>query len=148
MAGKRLKLARLMMAMGVPDLWSRGSPATLLVLNYHRVWASGVSSSDFDDGVFDVDVDTFRRQMQWLRSCTEVLDESGLLDFSSGRRQPRGELLSAVTFDDGYIDCFTLVKPVLDDLAIRGIFFIPVGILKSRKLGWWDAAAYLMKKSR
>jgi len=148
MGGKRLKLARLMMAMGLPDLWSRGSSATLLVLNYHRIRAPGQTSSEFDDGVYDVEFDTFCRQMQWLRSSTEVLDEPGLLDLASGRRMPRGELLSAVTFDDGYIDCYSLAKPVLDKLDIRAIFFIPVEILKSRRLGWWDIAAYLLKKSK
>jgi len=148
MGGKRLKLARLMMAMGLRDLWSRGSPATLLVLNYHRVWAPGQTSTEFDDGVYDVEFDIFCRQMEWLRSSTEVLNEPELLDLVAGRRIPRGELLSAVTFDDGYVDCFSLVKPVLDSLGIRAIFFIPVDILNSRRLGWWDIAAYLLKKSK
>jgi len=147
MAGRRLYLARLMMAMGIDSLVSRNGPASLLVLNYHRIRAPGQITSEFDDGVFDADFETFRRQMRWLRSATQVLDEEGLLKLGSGGRLPRGTLFTAVTFDDGYIDCFTLVKPVLDDLGIRGIFFIPVEILESRRLGWWDTAAYLMKKS-
>jgi peptidoglycan/xylan/chitin deacetylase (PgdA/CDA1 family) len=137
-----------MMAMGVPDLWSRGTSATLLVLNYHRVWPRGQRTTDFDEGVFDVDVDTFRRQMEWLRSATEVLDEAGLLEIGAGARRPPGAMLSAVTFDDGYVDCFTQVRPVLDRLGMRGIFFIPVEILNSRRLGWWDVAAYLLKQSK
>ena len=44
-------------------------------------------------------------------------------------------------------DCLTLVKPVLDRLGIRGIFFTPFEMLESRRLGWWDVAAYLLKKS-
>jgi len=137
-----------MMAVGVPDLWSPAASATLLVLNYHRVWAPGQTSTEFDDGVFDVDYETFRRQMEWLRSSTQVLDETGLLSLAASRRTPGGELYSAVTFDDGYVDCFTLVKPILDGLGIRAIFFIPVELLKSRLLGWWDIAAYLLKKSK
>jgi peptidoglycan/xylan/chitin deacetylase (PgdA/CDA1 family) len=148
MAGRRLHLARLMMAMGVHSLISRNLPASMLVLNYHRIRAPGQTTSEFDDGVFDADFDTFCRQMRWLRSATQVLDEDGLLKLGSHGELPRGTLFTAVTFDDGYIDCITLVKPVLDELGIRGIFFIPVEILESRKLGWWDAAAYLMKKSR
>jgi peptidoglycan/xylan/chitin deacetylase (PgdA/CDA1 family) len=135
------------MAMRVPDLWSQGPAANLLVINYHRIWARGQLSSEFDDGVFDVDVDTFRLQMQWLRNSTRVLDEEGLLQLVEGVEYPEGELLSAVTFDDGYVDCYTLAKPVLDDLGIRALFFIPVRILQGRQLGWWDIAAYILKKS-
>jgi peptidoglycan/xylan/chitin deacetylase (PgdA/CDA1 family) len=147
MAGRRLHLARFLIATGVHSLFSRTMPASLLVLNYHRIRAPGQVVSDFDDGVFDADLDTFRRQMRWLRAATQILDEEGLLRLASGSKLPRGSLFTAVTFDDGYIDCYTLVKPILDELGIRGIFFIPVAILESRRLGWWDVAAYVMKKS-
>ena len=147
MVSKRLRVARLLMAMRVPDLWSQRPAATLLVVNYHRIWARGQLSSEFDDGVFDVDVDTFRLQMEWLRDSTEVLDEERLLDVVERGHWPQRQLLSAVTFDDGYVDCYSLAKPVLDDLGIRAMFFIPVGILQSRQLGWWDIAAYMLKKS-
>ena len=134
------------MAMGIHGLLP-DSAASLLVLNYHRIRAPGQLSSEFDDGVFDADFETFRRQMQWLRSATQVLDEASLLKLGAGADLPRGTLVSAVTFDDGYVDCYTMVKPVLDDLGIRGIFFLPVAILESRGLGWWDIVAYMLKRS-
>jgi len=145
-AGKRLQLARLMLATGLHGLLP-DAPASLLVLNYHRIRAPGQRDSPFDDGVFDADFETFRRQMQWLRSATQVLDEGSLLKLGSSASLPHGTIFSAVTFDDGYIDCYTLVKPVLDDLGIRGIFFVPVAILESRGLGWWDIAAFMLKHS-
>ncbi len=148
MAGKRLHLARLMMATGIPGLVARNASTSLLVLNYHRIRAPGQMSSEFDDGVFDADFDTFRRQMEWLKSATEIVGETDLLELQAVRATRRGRLHTLVTFDDGYIDCFTLVKPVLDDLGIRGIFFIPIEILESRCLGWWDLAAYVLKKCR
>lgn len=147
MADRRLQLARLLMAIRLPDFWSRGTSASLLVLNYHRIRAAGQTKTDFDDGVFDVDIGTFRRQMLWLRSATQVLDEAAIHAMAVGGVQSRDRLYSAVTFDDGYIDCFALVKPVLDELGIRAIFFIPVEILSRRRLGWWDQAAYMLKRS-
>jgi peptidoglycan/xylan/chitin deacetylase (PgdA/CDA1 family) len=137
-----------MMAVGVSGLIVRNCPASLLVLNYHRLRASIDGKSKFDDGVFDSDLDTFRRQMQWLKSATTMLDEEGLLKAASGGKLPRGTVCTAVTFDDGYIDCYTMAKPVLDELGIRAIFFIPVEMLESRRLGWWDVAAYMLKKTR
>jgi peptidoglycan/xylan/chitin deacetylase (PgdA/CDA1 family) len=148
MAGKKLQLARLLMALRVHSLVGRNEPATLLVLNYHRLRGPGRSvSSRFDDGVVDTDFGTFLRQMRWLKAATQVLDEEALLQLGSDGELPSGRLCSAVTFDDGYIDCYALVKPVLDELGIRGIFFIPVEMIETRRLGWWDIAAYLLKKT-
>jgi peptidoglycan/xylan/chitin deacetylase (PgdA/CDA1 family) len=123
-------------------------PARLLIVNYHRLWPSRSSRrSDFDDGVFGPDIEEFRRQLAWLRSATTVLDEAGLLELGSKTICPRGELYSAITFDDAYIDCYSLARPVLDSLGIKGIFFVPVEMIDSRQLGWWDLAAYLLKQS-
>lgn len=149
MAGTKLQLARFMMAMGVHGLVGRKKPASLLVLNYHRLRDSRRGApSIFDDGVFDTDFESFRHQMRWLKTATNLLDENALLKFGSAGELPHGTVCSAVTFDDGYIDCYTLVKPVLDELGIRGIFFIPVEMIESRRLGWWDVAAYLLKKTK
>ena len=149
MAGRRLQLARALMAVGAHRVIGRHAPASLLIVNYHRLHARAESGPNrFDDGVFDTDVETFRRQMRWLQASTVVLDEDQLLRLGQGGELPRGALYSAVTFDDGYIDCFTLAKPVLDDLGIRGMFFLPFDMLETRRLGWWDVAAYLLKSTR
>ncbi len=136
------------MAMGVQDLFAGRARASLLILNYHRIWpVRGQMQTRYDDGVFDTDIVTFRAQMQWLQAATTILDEDGLLNLDGHDGVERGEFFSAVTFDDGYIDCYELVKPVLAEFGIRGIFFIPFDMLESRRLGWWDVAAYLMKSS-
>ncbi len=149
MAGRRLQLARSLMAVGAHRVVGRQAPASLLVVNYHRLHArAGHGPSRFDDEVFDTDVATFRRQMQWLKAATVVLDEEQLLRLGQDGDMPRGTMYSAVTFDDGYIDCFELARPVLDELGIRGMFFIPFDMLETRRLGWWDVATYLLKVSR
>lgn len=148
MADRRLQLARSLMAVGADRLVRRSATASLLVLNYHRLHASGSRAlTRFDDGVFDTDVDTFRREMQWLRAATSVLDEDELMRLGEGGELPRGTMYSAVTFDDGYVDCFDLARPVLDELGIRGMFFIPFEMLETRRLGWWDLVAYLLKST-
>jgi peptidoglycan/xylan/chitin deacetylase (PgdA/CDA1 family) len=148
MADRRLQLARSLMAVGADRLVPRPATASLLVLNYHRLHVSaGRGPTRFDDGVFDTDIDTFRRAMQWLRAATIVLDEDGLMRLGEGRELPQDALYSAVTFDDGYIDCYDLARPVLDELGIRGIFFIPFDMLETRSLGWWDVAAYILKST-
>jgi peptidoglycan/xylan/chitin deacetylase (PgdA/CDA1 family) len=85
--------------------------------------------------------------MQWLRASTVILDEEGLLELSRHGSGRRGEIYSAVTFDDAYADCYWLAKPVLEEMGIRALFFVPIDMIDSRQLGWWDIAAYLLKKS-
>lgn len=149
MFGKRLAVARLIQAVRADRILARNLPASLLIFNYHRLRPTDRSwTTAFDDGVFGPDTETFHQQMMWLQSVTQVLDEEGLLELAGKEEIPRGTIYSAVTFDDGYSDCYTLAKPILDQLGIHGIFFIPVGMLESRELGWWDIAAYLLKNSR
>ena len=148
MAGKRLQLARSLMASGAHRIVARRDAPSLLVLNYHRLRArADAGPSQFDDGVFDTDVETFRRQMLWLKSATTVLGEDDLLELGGKIPLRRGALYSLVTFDDGYVDCYTLARKVLDEVGIRGIFFLPFDLLESRRLGWWDVAAYLLKST-
>lgn len=148
MAYRRLQLARMLLGSGLHRAWPRVAPASLIVVNYHRLWpASASGPSQFDDGVFGPDADEFRRQIEWLKSETEMLDEQGLIDLARATELPRRTVYSAVTFDDAYIDCYSIARPILDSLGIRAIFFVPVGMVESRQLGWWDLAAYLLKRS-
>lgn len=147
MTGKRLKVARVLMSSGLSGILARGLSASLLIVNYHRIRPSRTATTVFDDGVFGPDQEEFHRQMQWLHSSTTVLDETGLLELATRGGGRRGEVFSAVTFDDAYADCFTLAKPVLDQFGIRGVFFVPIDMIDSRQLGWWDLAAYLLKST-
>ncbi len=133
------------MKTGLAGFFARGHSATLLIVNYHRIRPSRTATTVFDDGVFGPDQGEFLQQMQWLRSATTVLDETGLLELSTRGGGRRGEVFSAITFDDAYADCYSLAKPVLEQFGIRGIFFVPIDMIDARQLGWWDLAAYLMK---
>lgn len=149
MAYKRLSLARIVLATGLHRAWPRAEPASLIIINYHRLWPVHHSGrSRFDDGVFGPDAAVFRRQMEWLKSTTEVLDEQGLIDLARKTDHPEGAIYSAVTFDDAYIDCHAIARPILDELGMRAMFFVPVGMIEERRLGWWDQAAYLLKDSK
>ena len=145
MTGKRLKVARVLVNSGFAGLLARRQSATLLIVNYHRIRPSRTAATLFDDGVFGPDQEEFRRQMQWLQSSTTVLDETGLLELATRDDGRRGQVFSAVTFDDAYADCYSLARPVLDQFGIRGIFFVPIDMIDDRRLGWWDIAAYLLK---
>ena len=147
MRNLQLAFARRALRLGLHRVVGKRFAADVIVLNYHRIRARPDAGSEFDDGVFDVNLETFTRQMQWLKAETTVLDEAGLLNVVSDGYRPSRSILSAVTFDDGYVDCIDLAHPILLELGIRGIFFIPVEMIESRRLGWWDLAANLLKRT-
>jgi peptidoglycan/xylan/chitin deacetylase (PgdA/CDA1 family) len=144
--GKRFKLANLMLKLGVSGELRGRRAASLMIFNYHRLWPSRRSGpSVFDDGVFGPDAEDFRLQMEWLKRETHVLDEQGILNLANQAEHPKGAVYSAVTFDDAYVDCHTIAAPILKQVGIRAIFFVPVRMIESRRLGWWDQAAYMLK---
>jgi peptidoglycan/xylan/chitin deacetylase (PgdA/CDA1 family) len=131
--------------LGVPRLARLLPSQDLVIFNYHRIGARG-ETTPFDDGVFGPDVEEFERQMRWLKRNTDVLSEGELLDACDGKRKWRGTC-SAVTFDDGYRDCYTRAYPVLKAAGVPAIFFIPTNAVSEGRLTWWDHIAYLVKKS-
>jgi len=118
----------------------------LVILNYHRI-IDRRRTTLFDDGVFGPDVGEFDAQIRWLKKNTDVLCESELLEVCDGKTKWRGTC-SAVTFDDAYLDCYSLAYPVLKAAGVPAIFFVPTGAVTDGRLSWWDRIAFLVKTSR
>jgi len=153
MHGKRVLLSELLLKTGliywIKKLYSHNS---IVVLNYHRIRPScSPVPSEFDDNVFDVEVDEFLNQMKWLKQHTRILSEKDLIDeiTTPAYNHPKSETpLVAITFDDGYLDNYSLAYPVLKSLDIPAFFFVCTAMITDRRLGWWDIIAYLIKKCR
>jgi peptidoglycan/xylan/chitin deacetylase (PgdA/CDA1 family) len=95
-----------------------GSNRVLPILMYHHVSSS--------PGLVTISPHTFRRQMEWLvQSGWKTLNTRELEDFFSGKEQPRKSVV--VTFDDGYLDTWVHVQPVMEKLGLNGLFFITTG---------------------
>ena len=60
---------------------------------------------------------------------------------------PRGTSI-LITFDDGYLDNYTLAFPILRKHGVQGVFFLPTAFIGAGKVPWWDAIAYMIKKCR
>jgi len=82
--------------------------------------------------------------MRWLKQHTTVLSEERLkraLDTGWDSARPA----TLITFDDGYRDNYTIAYPLLRELGLPALIFIPTHIIDARRLGWWDIIAYLFK---
>lgn len=119
----------------------------LIVFNYHRIRPDGRGfTSDLEEYVYDTCASTFAAQMRWLKANTEVLSEAQLIRHLDSPRTLRRPA-SLITFDDGYLDNYTIAYPILRDLGLPATLFVPTRAIEQRQLGWWDVMAYLIKKT-
>jgi peptidoglycan/xylan/chitin deacetylase (PgdA/CDA1 family) len=99
----------------------------LPVLMYHRVVVDG----ELRRGPFAVEARVFARQLRVLRAfgfTTPPLD-----DVLAGDAPARSILL---TFDDGYLDNFTVALPLLVEHGFRSVNFVVADFTQRRN--WWD----------
>lgn len=80
-----------------------------------------------------LDVSLFREQVKYFEKNYKFVSVEDLISAYRGARTlPDKAIL--LTFDDGYIDHFQNVFPILDRQGIRGAFFVPVRPIKEHTL--------------
>jgi len=76
-----------------------------------------------------LDLELFRGQITYLKKHYNVISGYDLLDaVRLGHPLPPRSLM--LTFDDGYVDHFTNVLPILDRERLPGCFFVPAGCIR------------------
>jgi peptidoglycan/xylan/chitin deacetylase (PgdA/CDA1 family) len=114
----------------------------LSILTYHR-FPSRDGVEHFDDGVIDATAEEFDTHIACLKRYFTIIGAEELHAFSLGGKLPVNPV--AITFDDGYRDCYTQALPVLQRHGCKAIFFVATSIISERRLYWWDRIAYLVK---
>lgn len=117
----------------------------IVIFNYHRIRDNN-KPINFDETVFGPDARRFKKEMEWIKKETRILSEEELINIVYYKKTIK-QICSLVTFDDGYVDNFELAYPILKEMKIPAIFFIPTHHLLERKVGWWDVVAYLLKQT-
>jgi peptidoglycan/xylan/chitin deacetylase (PgdA/CDA1 family) len=122
-----------------------GSP-WLLAITYHSA-ASSARTARFDPGVVDTTAEEFERQVALFARHFDPIGVSELAaHIEHGARLPKAPLL--ITFDDGYLDNYEVVLPILQKYKVKGTFFIATDYIDSRQLFWWDKINYLLKTAK
>jgi len=132
-------IARTLDASGVLGALERlDSSAGLRVLTYHRVDEPS-ADPDLDPGLISATPDEFRMQMQLVAKHYHPVSLRTVLAAQRGEvNLPSGAVL--ITFDDGYLDFALHAWPVLRDLGIPAVLFVPTAF-PDRENGpgfWWD----------
>ncbi|MCC5915631.1 MAG: polysaccharide deacetylase family protein [Balneolaceae bacterium] len=103
----------------------------LTVVMYHYVREIGKSRYPNIKGL---EAELFRKQLNYLNTHYSFITMEELIaSFEESYDLPKNSVL--LTFDDGYLDHYSYVFPLLDSMKIQGSFFIPVKpILESKVL--------------
>ena len=145
---KRDHLARVLAragVLGVLECFVLRFRPCLIVLTYHRIANPGTDL--FYEPVISATPESFRSQIKWLRSHVRLvtLDE---LDAQIQTGSPWREPVVLLSFDDAYRDNFDVAAPILREYRAPATFFVPTGFLETPSLAWWDAVAYVIKKTQ
>lgn len=93
----------------------------LYISMYHYV--RDLKNSRYPD-IKGLDVSLFKQQIEFIKNNFHpVTIEEVIAHYENGSGLPEKPIL--LTFDDGYIDHFTTVFPILQENGIQGSFFIP-----------------------
>lgn len=71
-----------------------------------------------------LDLPLFRQQIEFMKNNFNIVTMEQVMDAVEGKTDlPEKAML--LTFDDGYIDNYTVAFPILDEFGVQGSFFIP-----------------------
>ena len=100
------------------------------IVMYHYVRA--INNSRYSN-IKGLDVEDFKKQLDFLQNNYHIIKMEELIDaVENNSSMPDNSLL--LTFDDGYIDHFNTVFPILKNRGLQGSFFIPAQTFCDNKL--------------
>ena len=113
----------------------------MLVIMYH-----GISKKVYDPPIWtQLPEDTFRRQLQYLKSHYKIISLSeAIMALSSRRKFP--EPTALITFDDGYKNNYTIAFPILKEYSIPAAIFLTFNFIGTNKLLWVNELLLLLKQ--
>ena len=97
--------------------------ASCLVVMYHYV--RDAASTAFP-GIRALSPERFERQLDWLQANYEIVDLARL-DAALNGGSPLPPASALLTFDDGLVDHYEAVFPILRDRGLSGVFFVSHG---------------------
>ena len=143
--GKRELVARASAAAGFTSLLQAIPKRNLLlVLNYHRI--GNVCENPYDPGLISATAAEFDDQIGYLKRHFHMVTAEETVAMANGETPLRAGAL--VTFDDGYLDNYTLAFPVLRSHGVQGVFFLPTSFIGTARLPFWDVIAYVVRQSK
>ena len=114
-----------------------------VVVNFHGV--SNVKGHRFNNRHFDVG--DFERTLVYLKDCFDIVPLEQLYKMREQGMVPAKKTI-ALTFDDGYLNNFTVALPILKKMNVPATFFmITKGLVDKDYIVWPDMIDLVMKEA-
>jgi len=120
-------------------------PNGLYCFNYHRI--GDHNESDFDPNVFSCTEAQFEKHVTFYNQHFTVISVEQLIEMYN-KNQPLDKKYALITFDDGYIDNYSLAFPILKRLNTPAAFYIATDYLDDPHIPWWDEIAWIIRHSK
>lgn len=110
--------------------FERAGMNRLYIAMYHYV--RDLKNSRYPN-IKGLDLELFRQQIDFFSKQFNVITMEELIAYyQQGEKLPDNAML--LTFDDGYIDDYTNVLPVLHKYKMQGSFFVPAKVFKEHSM--------------
>jgi len=120
-------------------------PLWLTVLAYHRV-CEYEPVSPWDTDLVSATPEGFRQQLDFIKEHFTPTTSREIALWRQGKfTLPRNPIV--LTFDDGYLDNYSVALPLLLHAGVPADFFICPWNIENRRLFWWDKIAFCLRKS-
>ncbi|TMA25818.1 MAG: polysaccharide deacetylase [Deltaproteobacteria bacterium] len=107
----------------------------VLILSYHRVVGDFAEEAKHGLPTLNIEQKTFRRHLEVLQESHDVVSIDDALCVLDGTRRAARDV-AVITFDDGYRDVYTKAFPVLREMRLPGIVYVPSSLIGTdRRLG-------------
>lgn len=116
----------------------------LYCFNYHRV--GDKENTKFDPNVFSCTSSQFEKHIEFIKNNFKVLSINDVVNVINSKEAFK-EKCALITFDDGYVDNYNTVFPILKRHQLPATFFIPTQFIGSSLIPWWDELAHVLRKS-
>ena len=108
----------------------------LSILTYHRVGNSGDAAA--------MEEHLFEQHLLWVKRYLKPIDLKDALSLQAKGKLPRGAV--AITVDDGYVDSFSTIFPLLKKYNLLATFFITTSGFDKGYL-WDEKIAYIIMQT-
>lgn len=101
------------------------------IIGYHGVVSDQEKKDLYADNRYFLSESQFKRQMKYLyENQYQTLSMSEIYEYYQGKREVHKKTV-ALTFDDGYKNFNTIIKPILEEYGMKGTCFVIGKHLKS-----------------
>ncbi|MCK5092575.1 MAG: polysaccharide deacetylase family protein, partial [Gammaproteobacteria bacterium] len=116
-----------------------------LVLAYHRVLPDDDRKTSFSHDGIITSPETFKKHMKFIKKYFSIMD---ITEFDRHINHNHSFPPSAclITFDDGWKDNYTHAFPVLKELQMPAVIFLPTEYIETGQLFWQEKMGHTIAR--